>query len=309
MLYKSLGISKQAAHKLLGRLARKKESESQVLRYLHDIRKDHPTMGIRDLYYMINPPDMGRDAFEELCRRKALMSEKKKNHRRTTDSSGVTRFENLLEKVKLERVNQAWQSDICYFEVKGRFYFLTFILDAWSRRILGYSASRGLSTLETTLPALKMAIKTRKDISLEGLIFHSDGGGQYYAKEFLKLTRKTGVRNSMCEYAWENGKAERINGVIKNNYLVHRNIGSYNDLIKEVDRSVRLYNNEKPHIALKRMSPVNFERKTAYLHGQAKPTMTGSLNAKQQVLGASSPNKPGQAKPQNQVVLPQMILT
>ena len=266
-------------------------------------------MGIRDLYYMISPPDMGRDAFEELCRRKALMSEKKKNHRCTTDSSGVTRFENLLEKVKLNRINQVWQNDICYFEVKGKFYFLTFVLDAHSRRVLGHSISRGLSTLETTLPALKMAIRTRKGMSLEGLIFHSDGGGQYYAKEFLKLTKQAGIRNSMCEYAWENGKAERINGVIKNNYLVHRDIRSYEGLVREVDRSVRLYNIEKPHIALKRMSPVNFERKTASLHGQAKPTMTGSLNAKQQVLGASSPNKPGQAKPQNHDVLPQLILT
>ncbi len=56
----------------------------------------------------------------------------------------------------------------------------------------------------------------------------------------------------MCEYAWENGKAERINGVIKNNYLKHRNINTYEELVKEVDRSVYLYNSDKPHIELKR---------------------------------------------------------
>ena len=64
----------------------------------------------------------------------------------------------------------------------------------------------------------------------------------------------------MCEFAWENGKAERINGVIKNNYLKHRRIRNLNELIKEVDRSVKLYNFDKPHIGLQRLTPIKFER-------------------------------------------------
>ena len=63
----------------------------------------------------------------------------------------------------------------------------------------------------------------------------------------------------MCQYPWENGKAERINGVIKNNYLQHRNITTFSELIREVDRSVQLYNHEKPHIKLKRKTPIQFE--------------------------------------------------
>lgn len=63
----------------------------------------------------------------------------------------------------------------------------------------------------------------------------------------------------MCEYAWQNGKAERLNGVIKNNYLKHRDINSYTVLVKEVDRAVKLYNEEKPHISLGRKTPSNFE--------------------------------------------------
>ncbi|MBK9108331.1 MAG: transposase [Saprospiraceae bacterium] len=63
----------------------------------------------------------------------------------------------------------------------------------------------------------------------------------------------------MCEYAWENGKAERINGIIKNNYLIHRDIKNYHQLTIEVDRSVQLYNLEKPHKELQRLSPVEFE--------------------------------------------------
>jgi len=67
------------------------------------------------------------------------------------------------------------------------------------------------------LPALEIAVKyrTKQNQNLNGLIFHSDGGGQYYAREFLEFTGKNNFENSMCKTAWENGKAERINGVIK----------------------------------------------------------------------------------------------
>lgn len=65
----------------------------------------------------------------------------------------------------------------------------------------------------------------------------------------------------MCEYAWENGKAERINGVIKNNYLIPWGTDTPEKLLKNIDRAVKLYNNEKPHSALKRLTPMQFENK------------------------------------------------
>jgi len=127
---------------------------------------------------------------------------------------------------------------------------------------VGYKLSKRLTTEHTTLPALKMAIRLRKKEveNIDNLIFHSDGGGQYYDKEFLSLTAQNNFINSMCEYAWENGKAERLNGVIKNNYLKHRAINTFEELQKEVDRSVSLYNSEKPHIELQRRSPIEFEK-------------------------------------------------
>ena len=153
-----------------------------------------------------------------------------------------------------------WQSDITYIAVNGRFYYITFIVDAFSRMIVGYSVSQRLFTEDTVIPALKMAVKFRKGVPLDGLIFHSDGGGQYYSKKFLELTGEHHLKNSMCLYSWENGKAERVNGVIKNNYLAHWHISSYEELLSGVDRAVTLYNNEKPHITLKRMSPAQFEK-------------------------------------------------
>lgn len=265
-LYQSVGISKQAFHQKMDRFKLLKSEQGQLLLLIYQIRKDHPTMGMRDMYYKLKPESMGRDAFEAFCKSEGLMSKRTKNWHRTTDSSGVIRFDNLLININVVQINQVWQSDITYFEVNQRFYYITFIIDAFSRRIVGYNVSQRLTTEQTTLPALKMAIKQRikEKQSVEGLIFHSDGGGQYYDKEFLKLTEKYTIINSMCEYAWENGKAERLNGVIKNNYLIYRNINSFGDLQKEVDRSVYLYNYEKPHIKLQRKSPIEFENSYIY---------------------------------------------
>lgn len=187
------------------------------------------------------------------------MSRVIKNYHRTTNSNGVTRFDNLLIDKEITAINQVWVSDITYFELDGTFCYLTFIIDSFSRRIIGHNTSTRLLTQQTTLPSIKRALKTRKNQNLDGLIFHSDGGGQYYDKDFLAITRENFITNSMCEYAWENGKAERINGVIKNNYLKHRVIRTFDELVKEVDRSVQLYNQEKPHIGLQRKTPIQFE--------------------------------------------------
>lgn len=288
-IYRAIGISKQSVHKQLNRSNILEDEKMHLTQMIHKIRQDHPTLGCRDLYFKIMPQSMGRDKFEQFCKENGFASEKTRNYSKTTDSSGVIRFENLLANTTVCAMDQVWQSDITYYEVKGRFYYITFIIDSYTRRIVGHQTSYRLLTTHTTLPALQKAIKMRSPKNLKGLIFHSDGGGQYYASSFLDLTRKIGIQNSMCDYAWENGKAERINGVIKNNYLQHRKIESYEQLCKEVDRSVTLYNNDKPHIKLQRMTPIAFEQKILSLQEQTKPMMTESFDAKTRFSGASSP--------------------
>jgi transposase InsO family protein len=144
--------------------------------------------------------------------------------------------------------------------MNSKFYYLTFILDQYSRRIIGYSASRTLRTEDTTIPALRMALtRIRGDESIKPII-HSDGGGQYYSKEFLSLTKGC-LRNSMCEIVYENPHAERINGIIKNSYLKGYNPTSYDTLNKKLDKAVYMYNYEKPHSSIKHFTPVEFEQR------------------------------------------------
>jgi transposase InsO family protein len=169
----------------------------------------------------------------------------------------VIRFDNLLVKKVVRRINQVWMSDITYYELGNRFYYLTFIIDAYSRMIVGYSVSRTLLTEDTTLVALAMAVSTR---SLKpGLILHSDGGGQYYCIAFLAETKACRIRNSMCWEAWQNPYAERVNGIIKNEYLVGYAPVDENDLRKKTMKAVRMYNTERPHGSIRDMSPTAFE--------------------------------------------------
>ena len=285
-LYRSVGIHKQAFYQYKDRQRAVMDERYQLLWLIAQIRKDHPTMSARDMYFKLNPASMGRDAFELFCKREGFSSSRTKNYRRTTDSTGVIRFDNEIEGLEIIRPNQVWQSDITYFEVNGKFYYLTFIVDACSRMLVGHSVSDRLTTECTTIPALQMAIKFRgrATTSTDSLIFHSDGGGQYYAKKFLDITGRFNITNSMCEYAWENGKAERINGVIKNNYLRHKNITSYDALVKEVDRIVYLYNHDKPHIKLRRKTPFEFE--TEQYQKEKKPDQ--SSNAREEQFQYSS---------------------
>lgn len=288
MFYNILNTSKQAIHFKLNRLLKEQEEQTYLYDIVLEIRGDHPTLSCRAMYHKIMPQMLGRDAFEDLCKTWGFASSRPINYCRTTNSYGVTRFDNLLVDNKITAINQAFVSDITYFEL-DRFYYITFILDAHSRYILGYSLSDRLTTEKTTLPAFKMMLKNRQNNLPEGIIFHSDGGGQYYDKEFLKLTPKYGFRNSMCKEAYENGKAERINGTIKNNYLKHKTIENYAQLVKELDRSVSLYNNERPHKSLNYKTPLYVEKEALILTQQTRPMMKESLEANTDFKGHRAP--------------------
>lgn len=280
-----VGVTKQAFHQRLDREIQMQELESNLAIIIADLREDHPTMSCRAMYYKLAPEEIGRDAFEALCRDLGFAVIRPVNYRRTTDSRGVTRFDNLIKELTINRVNQVWSSDITYFEIDGKFFYITFILDNYSRVIVGYSVSERLFTHATTLPAMRTAIQYRKHETLIGLIFHSDGGGQYYDREFIRLLKAHKIESSMCENAWENGKAERINGVIKNNYLKPWGVKNKVDLLQKVDRAVRLYNQEKPHQSLKYQIPVVFEKQSVNLLKQTKPKMSNSSDAKSSRVG------------------------
>jgi len=257
--YELTRTSKPGFHQRMKRYKYKQEYLSQLDWVVPEIRKDHPGMSLRDLYSIIQPEKLGRDKFEHHFQSLGYGVERKTRKHRTTDSTGVKRFENLLVGKKVTSVNQVWVSDITYYRITDRFYYITFVMDLYSRRIVGYSVSQTLRMLDTSFPALKQGIKLRKGQNLNGLVFHSDGGGQYYSDLFLEQTKALGIKNSMGKTAIENPHAERLNGIIKNNYLRHYDPQSYRQLKSMTAKAVKMYNEQKPHMALGKLSPIQFE--------------------------------------------------
>lgn len=252
-----MGLSKQSFHQKLERELLELEEKEQLLVVIKKIREDHPRMSSRQMHRLIKPAHLGRDRFEAFCFENGFKVTIKRSAHRTTNSLGVTRFPNLVLDIELMGVNHVWVSDITYYRIADDFYYLTFILDLYSRLIVGFSVSSDLSTRSTTIPALKMALSARK--LKHGLILHSDGGGQYYCKEWLALTAAYKIQNSMCDSPYDNPHAERINGIIKNDYLVCYGPENFSQLDLMTKKAVLKYNTEKPHGALKNISPSRFE--------------------------------------------------
>lgn len=257
-IYKYVGQSKQSFHQRLNRILSQKERELLLVPIIEELRLEHPGVAARQLYYILRPRGLGRDKFEQICFKHGFKLDRMRSYHRTTNSTGVLRFPNLVEGIELHEVNQVWVSDITYYRIAEMFYYLTFIMDVYSRMIVGYSVSNSLQTSETTLPALDRALRIRQPKT--GMIFHSDGGVQYYCKSFLKLTESYGIKNSMCDVAYENAYAERINGTIKNQYLKGYNPQNFSELTKMTAKAINNYNNVRPHQSLNNKTPASFEK-------------------------------------------------
>lgn len=255
--YRAIGTSKQNVYQRLHHQFERMEQEAQLEKVIHQIRQDHPRMGMKTLYMKLKPT-WGRDLFFRWYRKSGFKVINSKNWRRTTDSSGVVRFPNLVEGIRLTGVNQVWVSDITYFELNGRFYYLTFVMDQYSRKIKGYSVSSSLHTSQTTVVALEMALLHLR--FGDKPIFHSDGGGQYYSKVFLTLTEGKFI-NSMGRTAYENPHAERLNRTIKNDYIKPYNPRNFKELNQCCGKAVRMYNQGKPHSSINGLTPDQFEMK------------------------------------------------
>ncbi len=248
---------------MLNRRKHKLEEQEQLIPLINQVRRDHPRMNARDIYLKLQPRSMGRDQFERFCMDNGYRVKRLKNYRVTTNSIGVTRFPNLIKGIKVTGVNQVFVSDITYYDIGEKTYYITLIMDLYNREIVGCSASNNLRTESTTIPALHMLVKERGKINLKGAILHSDGGGQYYCNDFKKLTKNLEMNNSMTEEkVYENSHAERLNGIIKNNYLYPYDPTNLSSLRKLLKKAVHMYNTGKPHKALGKLTPSNYMKES-----------------------------------------------
>ena len=266
-LYQVVGISRQGFHQYRNRIELCTERYEHIADRAAHYRQTHMRMGARPLYIMMSAMEpasllegIGRDKFEKILMNNGLSVQPIRIFHKTT-YSGAWRFPNLVEGLSVKELNQVWISDITYYRLRDGWAYLTFILDLYSRRCLGYALSEDLRTEQTTLPALEMALKTRDIQNYQHrLIFHSDGGGQYYDKDFLGQLKQFHILSSMAEIVYENPHMERFHGTAKNDYLIPWRVNSVSQLRKQVPRFAKLYNESRPHESLKYKTPMAFEQ-------------------------------------------------
>ena len=246
-LYCAIGISKQAVHKSRKRQERFDMELNELVCQADIIREEHPGCGVEKLYSTLKPQTMGRDKFCEIFRELGYRVRKVKNYARTTFPTWFN-YPNFITGMVVNQPYRILQSDITYFDVDGQFYYLVFIIDVYTRELLGYNVSDNMRA-QSNLKALKMALNKIPKSEYSQIIHHSDRGVQYGSKEYIRLLVKNGIRVNMGEIAQENAYAERINGTIKNEYLKRWYIPDFKTLKQKTRKAINHYNNKRLHLA------------------------------------------------------------
>lgn len=256
-LYAAAGVTKQAVWEHFRREQATLEMIRGLIPRVDERREQHPGEGLEKLYWQLAPEGIGRDKFCGIFGELGYRVRRPKNPVRTTIPAHKV-FANLIEGQVLAGPCQVWQSDITYVKVGARFYYLTFIIDVYTRRIVGDAASKSLRA-DANCRALKMAVELFSAGQLEGCVHHSDRGSQYTDGRYLEGLRKAGMAISMGGKATDNAFAERINGVIKNEYLIPWGPVSFGQLKRYCKQAVTDYNTKRHHGALGRRSPCEYE--------------------------------------------------
>lgn len=258
-----------------------------------DIRKyvDNDRLGARKLLPLVNEQlqldglCIGRDQLLDIMDTYGLkVRQRRRRSPRTTDNThGFYRYPNLLKNKGLTHAEQAWVSDITYLRVKGRFMYLSLITDAWSRKIMGFHLHGDLS-VEGSVKALLMAISNRQYPNRR-LIHHSDQGVQYCAHSYITLLKSDGITISMASKGspHENALAERINGILKQEYGLGKPIDSEERARQMVEMAVLSYNTKRPHHSLQGQTPQQVHCADKWEQDYKQNLTSQSSNTKQPV--------------------------
>jgi putative transposase len=254
-LYSVVGLSKQAVHQY----ARRQESfDKKLMNLMFEadvLRDEHPGCGVRKMYNTLMPDFIGRDRFVDAFMDLGYRLKRSKNYRRTTYSSAAANYHNLIKGMEVSAPSTIWQSDITYIYVGERFYYAVFIIDVYTKKIVGYQVSDHMRAT-ANINALKMALKEHK----APLVHHSDRGSQYICKDYINLLNEGNIKISMAQSAQDNAYAERINRTIKEEYLDHWKPKNFEQLKRCLTKAVDNYNNKRPHNNLGNLNPAKFEQ-------------------------------------------------
>ena len=256
-----LGITRQAFYQHFWNEQDISTEQNLVLNEIRKIREDHPAIGTRKLLVLLQPfllehqIKIGRDALFDLLSENKLLVRKRRRSIKTTQSHHwLKKYSNLIKEWHPSAPMQLWVADITYVPMKNGFLYLSLITDAYSHRIVGYHIADTLEAVHT-IKALQMALDNEEVV--KELIHHSDRGIQYCSYEYVKLLEEREIKISMSENGdpLENPLAERVNGIIKNEYLKHYSMQNQNEALQLLHDVIRKYNSKRPHQSIRMLAP------------------------------------------------------
>jgi len=254
-----LGYARSSYYKQLKHVQVKRTRHTGVLNQIYSIRKEMPKVGGRKLHYLLRQTllksgntELGRDRLFDLLRENNLLIERKKKYAITTNSNHPFKvYKNLIMHEVVTCRDQIWVSDITYIRTRQGFSYLSLVTDLHSRKIVGYHASDSLELIGC-VKALEMAFKKGKP-----KIHHSDRGSQYCSHKYTNMLKKNNVKISMTENGncYENAVAERMNGILKQEFNLNATFVDLKHVRKAVDQAVKVYNSKRPNWSLKLKTP------------------------------------------------------
>jgi len=229
---------------------------------VREVRHDMPRIGAKKLHLKLTPKldamgiNIGRDALASLLAENNMLVRRKRSKRKTTFSRHrFLKYPNLIRDFIPTAPNQLWVSDITYIQVGYGFIYLSLITDAYSHKIVGWNLARDLGAANA-LKALREALRALSS-GTTTLIHHSDRGVQYCCDDYVAELEKRGISISMTENGdpLENAIAERVNGILKTEWIYDTHFDSFTAAQSYVKRIIALYNTERPHQSISFLTP------------------------------------------------------
>lgn len=261
------GYTKQAYYKCKAGKHNREIEEQEAKEAVLQVRRQMPRIGTRKLYFMLSEQfklsqiKVGRDKLFKLLKDNGLLIIKRRKYTVTTHSKHwMHKYPNLTKDIIVVRPEQLWVADITYLNTLEENSYLHLITDAYSKQIMGYELCKDMEA-SSTLKALQMAIRNRQYPQLE-LIHHSDRGLQYCSKVYVDHLAKNGIQISMTENGdpYENAIAERMNGILKDEFGLGEKLGDLQDVLYQTRQSIHIYNHLRPHQSCNYMTPLQMHQ-------------------------------------------------
>jgi len=273
-----LGKTRQAFYDHQWRVDQQALDEGLILDLVRQQRSLTPGAGGRKLLHLLEQQwqshgiQIGRDQFFTLLRRFELLIRRRKKYASTTNSKHwLRKYPNLTTELIVDQAEQLWVSDITYIITGARFGYLILITDAYSRKIVGYNFSESLSA-SFCVKATQQALVDRQFPDRQ-LMHHSDRGIQYCSQAYVKVLEHHQCQISMTQNGdpYENALAERVNGILKQEWNLDRKFDSFEEAQVAIDLAIYNYNHSRPHASCDYLTPVQAHQKKGPLKKRWKP--------------------------------------